>query len=407
MDNAYTNAVKQLEEVAEIANISNEVLEKLKEPDKVLRVSFVIQMDDGTHKTFIGYRSQHNNALGAYKGGIRFAPYVNEDEVKALSMWMTFKTAVLNLPFGGGKGGVIVDTSKLSQKEIERLSRGYIRAIADIIGPEKDVPAPDMYTNEQIMSYMVDEYSKIVGERTPAVITGKPIKDGGSQGRKEATGLGGFYILQELAKTYNFKPEDTKIAVHGFGNVGSFFALFAYEAGYKIVAVADRSGVVYNKNGLNINELIQTKQDYGSVSHYKKAEIIKDTDIFKLDLDIFVPASIENLINEQVAKSLKAKFVLELANGPTTAEADLVLKDKNVVVVPDILANAGGVTVSYFEWFQNMNNIVWPKEKVFEELGTRMVTAYNQVLDNSKAYNTTLRMGAYVSALNRVVKNMF
>ncbi len=406
MQNPYQNAVKQLEHVARLIDLSDDKLEKLRVPDRFVEVSFGIRLDSGEYRTFIGYRSQHNNALGPYKGGLRFSPFVTADEVKALSMWMTWKTAVVNLPFGGGKGGVVVDTKKLSEAELERLSRAFIRSIADIIGPDKDVPAPDMYTNPTVMGWMVDEYSKIVGKPTPAVITGKKIEDGGSQGRVEATGLGGFYILEALVEKFKLSKNDIKIAVQGFGNVGYYFAKFASDAGFKVVAVSDSKGGIYNSAGLDIDKVYQVKQKTGSVVNTEDTDSITNEEILTLDVDVLAPAAVENVITEQNAEDIKAKYIIELANGPTTPEADKILFEREVVVVPDILANAGGVTVSYFEWYQNLHNETWSKEEVFEKLKQKIKPAFEQVYKKASELSSDLRMGAYALAVGRVAEKM-
>ena len=403
--NPYENAKKQLEKVAKLINLEPHKLEKLLLPDRFVEVSFTVRMDDGSIRTFIGYRSQHNNALGPYKGGLRFSRFVTADEVKALSMWMTWKTAVVNLPFGGGKGGVVVDTKKLSQGELERLSRAFIRSIYEIIGPEKDVPAPDMYTNPTVMGWMVDEYSKLVGKPTPAVITGKRIEDGGSEGRVEATGLGGFYILEELVKAYNLS-QDIKIAVQGFGNVGYYFAKFASEAGFKIVAISDSRGGIYNPEGIDVEKAYKTKQETGSVTNMTDIQKVTNDELLVLDVDVLVPAAVENVITEANANNIKARYIIELANGPTTPEADKILFERGIVVVPDILANAGGVTVSYFEWYQNMHNERWSKEEVFEKLSEKMRPAFAEVKSKAEELNVDMRMGAYAVAVKRVADKM-
>ncbi len=406
MQDPFKNAQSQLTKVAKLINLDSAKLEKLLLPDRFVEVSFRVRMDDGSYQTFVGYRSQHNNVLGPYKGGLRFSTYVTPEEVKALSMWMTWKTAVVNLPFGGGKGGVKVDTKKLSEAELERLSRAFIRAIADIIGPDKDVPAPDMYTNPTVMGWMVDEYSKIVGRPSPAVITGKKIEDGGSQGRVEATGLGGFYILEELATKFKLEKDTTTIAVQGFGNVGYYFAYFASKAGFKVVAISDSKGAIYNPNGIDVEHVLEVKQTAGSVTNMSDVDVISNEELLKLDVDVLVPAAIENVIAETNADKIKAKYIIELANGPITPEADSILHAKNRIVVPDILANSGGVTVSYFEWYQNKHNEKWTKEEVFKKLEDTIKPAFKEVYSKAEELNSDLRMGAYALAVSRVTEKM-
>ncbi len=386
-----------------LSNIPSYVFEKLETPDRAVEVSFIVKIQE-RETVLKGYRIQHNNVHGPYKGGIRFSPFVSKEEVNYLAFWMSIKTAVANVPFGGGKGGVIVDTKKLTQEEIEAVSRAYIRAIADIIGPTKDVPAPDMYTNPQIMKWMMDEYSKIVGKPTPAVITGKPIKSGGSQGRIEATGLGGFYILESLVRDYNLK--DVKIAVQGFGNAGYHFAKFAQEAGFTIVAVSDSQGGVYSENGLDIDKVKEYKTSTGSVINTPDYQHISNKDLLTLNVTVLVPAAKEDVITEENAANIRARYIIELANGPITLDADTMLEQKGTVIVPDVLANSGGVTVSYFEWYQNMHNEVWSKDTVFNKLKDYITNAYNGVVHTAKEHDVSLRKGAYIVAVKRIADKM-
>lgn len=399
----FANASEQLKKVAELINLSDEVLARIENPDRLVTVNFTVLMDDGSKRTFTGYRSQHNNALGPYKGGLRFSPLVSESEVKALSTWMTWKCAVADIPFGGGKGGVIVDTKELSIAELERLSRAYIRAIADVIGPHKDVPAPDMYTTAQIMSWMVDEYEQVVGHSAPAVITGKPLEEGGSEGRTQATGQGGVYVLEELAKKKNLKPRDTRVAVQGIGNVGYYFAKLASTLGYKVVALSDSRTAVFNAEGLNVESVYEYKQENGSLANYPQADQISNDELLLLDVEVLVPAAIENVINEDNASKIKAPYIIEMANGPVTPEADKILHQRGVISVPDILANAGGVTVSYFEWKQNIENTHWSEQRVLDELKPKMVKAFNEGWEAMTKYSTDLRTGVYAVAVQKVV----
>ncbi len=404
MASLYEDSIALIDEIKEyLSGYPHIVFEKLKEPDRIITVKFPVKLKDGV-TILTGYRVQHNNVRGPYKGGIRFSPMVTLDEVMSLAFWMSLKTAVADIPYGGAKGGVVVDTKKLDEQELEAVSRAYIRAIFDVIGPQKDIPAPDMYTTEQVMEWMVDEYSKIKKEFTPAVITGKPIKIGGSQGRKEATGLGGFYILEQLVRDYDLK--DPTIAVQGFGNVGYHFAKFAHEQGYKIVAVSDSQGGVYNKEGLDIEYLYEIKQETGSVINATRYDPITNKELLELDVDILVPAALEGVINKENAKNIKAKFIIELANGPLTKEADTILDEHNVIVVPDILANSGGVVVSYFEWLQNIRSEVWSKDTVFEKLKLKITKSYQDVKKTADKYKVSLRKASYILAVKRIADIM-
>jgi len=358
----------------------------------------------------MGFRSQHNNARGPYKGGIRFHPEVSEEEVKALSMWMTWKCAVVDIPCGGGKGGVIVDPKKLSVGELERLAKGFARRITPIIGQEIDIPAPDVNTNSQIMTWMVDEYMKVANNKDIGTFTGKPIEKGGSKGREQATGLGGAYILEELAKEFGLDPKNTSIGVQGFGNVGYWFAKLADELGYKVVAISDSKGGITDENGLNIDNVYKYKKTNGSLQDFqndgKTLHNITNEELLALEVDVLAPAAFENVINDNNANDIKAKYILELANGPITPSAEKVLLEADIVVIPDVLANAGGVTVSYFEWEQNKADSYWTEEEVFEKLKPIMAKAFKDTIKFSKKYDTDLRNGAYILAVNRVSKAM-
>lgn len=406
MSNLYDTPLKVLDTVAKQINLNPQIVEQLREPQRIMQVHFPVEMNDGSVKVFTGFRVQHNNALGPYKGGIRFHQNVSLDEVKSLAFWMSIKTAVVDIPFGGGKGGVVVNPKELSKSERERLSKAFMRAIYPVLGPKVDVPAPDVNTNAQIMEWMLEEYENVIGKKELALITGKPVDKGGSEGREEATGLGGAYILRELPNLLGKDASDITVAIEGFGNVGSFFAKFAKEFGFKVVAVSDSKSGIFDNSGLNIEELIEFKKSGKSFSDYSGAEKIGSSDVLTLPVDVIIPAALEKSLTDENAQEVKAKVVLELANGPTTPEADEIFKLKEIIVVPDILANAGGVTVSYFEWYQNMNQEKWDLEKVRGELEGIMIKAWNDVFEKSKLLNTTLREAAYALAIERLAKKM-
>jgi len=387
----------------------------LKEPQSVLAVNIPVKMDSGEIKVFKGFRSQHNNALGPYKGGIRFHPGVNKEEVIALSMWMTWKCAVAGIPFGGGKGGVIVNPKELSEGELERLSRGYVRAIAPIIGAKVDVPAPDVGTNGKIMNWMMEEYiklkittknSKIINELR-ATFTGKPITVGGSLGRTEATGRGGVCVLQALLeKQFKIKNSKLKIAVQGIGNVGFWFAKLALEAGFKIVAISDSKGGIKLVQSLDIGEVMKWKEKTGSVVGFSGTVQITNEELLATDCDVLVLAALENVITKDNAEKVKAKVIVEMANGPITPEADEILSAKQTIIVPDILANCGGVTVSCFEWEQNMKSEKWDERNVNERLKKTIIKAFEEVWEISQKKKVDLRKAAYIVAVDKVAKTM-
>lgn len=404
--NAFESAQKQLDTAAKAMKLDENILEMLKEPKEVLEVNFPVTMDDGKVKVFKGFRSHHNNILGPTKGGIRFHPNVSKDEVKALSSWMTWKCSVVGIPYGGGKGGVIVNPKELSKGELERLSRAYIRAIRNFVGPYVDIPAPDVYTTPQIMAWMMDEYSKLEGQHTPAVITGKPVEIGGSKGRGTATAQGGVYVLNKVIEKLHLRPEETTVAIQGYGNAGSVMAMLLHREGYHIVAVSDSKGGIYDKGGLNPEEVLDYKKKNGSVVGFGDSKKLKHKDILELDVDILVPAALENQITKENAKKVKARAIVELANGPTTPEADEILTANNQLVVPDILANAGGVTVSYFEWLQNLDNYYWKKEKVLSRLKELMDEAFEDVWEEKENHKVSMRTGAYITALKRISSAM-
>ncbi|MBT3817365.1 MAG: Glu/Leu/Phe/Val dehydrogenase [Candidatus Magasanikbacteria bacterium] len=400
--NPFKNAMKQLDNAAGIMNLDSNTHEVLKYPQRVLEVAIPVSMDNGTTKVFTGYRSQYDDTLGPYKGGIRYHPGVTKDEVKALSFWMMIKCATVNIPMGGGKGGVIVNPKELSEGELERLSRGYVQKLWRNIGSDKDVPAPDVYTTPQIMGWMRDEYERIVGHSDPGVITGKAIKDGGSEGRSYATAQGGVYCTIEIAKKINLTPESTTVAIQGFGNAGSHMARILSGLGYKIVAVSDSRGGIVNMEGLDIDQVSEHKKNTRSVSDFSNAKNISNEEILELGVDILVPAALENVITKENAGQIKAKAIVELANGPTTPDADEILNANGVIVIPDVLANAGGVTVSYFEWDQNVKGEHWSEEVVIEKLEKIMVHAFQGVWTVKEKFNIDMRTAAFVSAIERV-----
>ncbi|MBN1331570.1 Glu/Leu/Phe/Val dehydrogenase [Candidatus Dojkabacteria bacterium] len=403
MSDPFKNAKQQLYNVAKVLDLNDQELEYLSEPKKFIVVSIPLKMDDGSTKMFSGFRSQFNDDRGPFKGGIRYHQNVSIPEVKALSMWMTWKCAIADIPFGGGKGGIIVNPEELSQGELERLSRGYIRAIYKDIGIDVDVPAPDVNTDGQIMAWMVDEYNTLVGRQELGVITGKPVDFGGSLGRTEATGRGGVYILEQLAKKKGMKPKDTSIAVQGFGNVGYYFALIAEELGFKVVAVSDSKGGIYKESGLNIEKVMSHKNAGGSVKDFEGAKNIEGDKILELVVDILAPAALENAINEKNVEDVKAKYIIEMANGPITPEAEEVLNENGVLVVPDVLANSGGVTVSYFEWVQNREGYYWQEDEVNEKLQKKIVDAFNQSFDEMERLKINFRAAVYALAIKKVL----
>jgi len=402
-NNPWQEAVDYLNQAAQLAELDPDVIKAITQPDRMIEAKLVVKMDDGSLRTLTAYRSQHNNARGPYKGGIRFHPQVSWDEVKALSLWMSLKTAVINVPFGGAKGGVIINPKTLSQAELERLSRAYVKAFYPLLGSEVDVPAPDVNTNPQVMAWMVDEYAKLAGAYDPAAFTGKPVEQGGSLGRTEATGRGGAMILQALAKMYDLNPADTKIAVQGFGNVGSWFAYFAAQAGLKVVAVSDSKTTLYNPQGLDIKTLMEVKAKTGLLSQ-EAAQQLRPTEVFSLPADILVPAALEDAIDQDNADQIKAKYVIEMANGPTTPSAAAKLQQKGVMIIPDILANAGGVLVSYYEWYQNKHQVKWSKQQVFDRLDKQIQQAFDQVHSLAQRISSTHRQAAYVLALKRLAQ---
>src|SRR5699024_1198661 len=377
--------------------------ELVKEPLRFLEIRIPVRMDDGTVKTFKGYRAQHNQAVGPTKGGVRFHPDVNVEEVKALSMWMTMKCGITNLPFGGGKGGVICDPREMSNLELERLSRGYVKAISQFVGPASDIRAPDVYTNPQVMSWMMDEYSKINRSNAFAFITGKPLSLGGSQGRNRATALGAVITIEEAAKRRNMSIAGSRVAIQGFGNAGSFIAKILHDKGAKIVAISESRGALYDPNGLDIESLIELKAQHGRVTPLFD-EVIPNEKLFEIDCDILIPAALSNQINKENAHLIKANIVAEAANGPTTPEATKILTDRDVLIIPDVLASAGGVTVSYFEWVQNNQGYYWSEEDIIVKLQEKMVEAFNKIYDLAENRKMDMRLAAYVVGLKRTAE---
>ncbi|MFG0286367.1 MAG: Glu/Leu/Phe/Val dehydrogenase, partial [Phycisphaerales bacterium JB039] len=393
-------ALSRLSMAAEHSAVHSETLERLRRPEALFEVSIPVRMDDGSLRMFTGYRCRHSTVRGPAKGGIRFHPDVNASEVRALAFWMTCKCATVGIPMGGGKGGVAVNPKELSMMELERLSRGYIRALADVIGPEIDVPAPDVYTNATVMAWMADEYAKIHRRRLPGVITGKPIAIGGSVGRDDATGRGGYYQMKELERIENWDPRSVTVAVQGFGNSGQHFARLAAADGYKVVAISDSRGGRFDPTGLDIEAQMSHKMSKGSLAPVGNE--ISNEELLQLDVNVLAPAALENVITDANAHKISARFMIELANGPTTPEADAILYKQGTMVVPDILANAGGVTVSYFEWTQNQTGYAWTLEEVHERLRTIMAREFGEVYKLARDKKLPMRTAAYVHALKRL-----
>ncbi|MEM3536490.1 MAG: Glu/Leu/Phe/Val dehydrogenase [Candidatus Bathyarchaeia archaeon] len=404
--NPYEAALKQLDIAAEKLNLDPSVHEILKHPMRAFIVNIPVVMDDGSVRVFTGYRVQYNDALGPTKGGIRYHPDLTLDEVTALAAWMTWKTAVTGLPLGGGKGGIRCNPKEMSKAELERLTRGYARAIAKFIGPLTDVPAPDVYTDAQTMAWIMDEYSEIVGYPVFGVVTGKPVNVGGSLGRNEATSRGLMYTVVEAAKYLGINLKNATVAVQGYGNVGYHAARLLHQVGCKIIAVSDSKGGIYNPEGLDPEKVLAHKDETGSVVSYPGSKIITNEELLEIECDILVPAALENQITEANAANIKAKIVAEGANGPVTPEADEILYKKGVFVIPDILANSGGVIVSYFEQVQNQMNYYWSEEEVRAKLKDTITKAFNDVLNMSKQHNVNMRTAAYMLAVKRVADAM-
>lgn len=401
-------ANRQLEKAAKILDLDPSTLAVLSHPKLVLKVGLPIKMDDGSMKVFTGYRSQYSDARGPFKGGVRYHPGVTEDEIVALSAWMTWKCAVVDIPFGGSKGGVAVDPKKLSRGELERLTRRYAAMITPIIGPSKDIPAPDVYTDAQVMSWIMDTYSMVTGARTPHVVTGKPVEVGGSKGRDQATARGVMLSAREALKVKKMDPHDVTIAIQGFGNAGQNCAVLAKEilGGGNVVAVSDSKGGIYNPDGLDVDAVVAHKRKTGSVVDLQGAKNVSNEELLELPCDLLIPAALENVITDKNVARIKARIVCEAANGPTTPEADETLFSKGVFLVPDVLANAGGVTVSYFEWVQGFNWYPWTAEQVNERLEEKMVKAFQDVHRIAQEKRVHMRTAAYVLAVGRVAKSL-
>ena len=400
----------QVKQACEKLGLEDHIYSLLKEPQRVLEVSIPVKMDDGTYEVFKGYRSQHNNAMGPYKGGIRFHPNVDMNEVKALSIWMTFKGGVMGVPYGGGKGGITVNPKTLSQGELERLSRGYIDLTYKYLGERMDIPAPDVGTNGQIMAWMTDEYIKLTGDYTLGVITGKPVEWGGSLGRTDATGYGVSVIAREILNKKGIEAKSATAALQGFGNVGSFSGKYLQEQGINVLAVAGHDkGIefaIFNETGLDMEALIEFKKTNKNLKEFNGVKIISIDEFWSLEVDLMVPAALENVIDEHVAKLIKAKIVCEAANGPITIQGDDILKERGITVTPDILTNAGGVTVSYFEWVQNRYGYAWSEEEVLSKEEKAMTDAFNNVWKVAEEYSVTMREAAYMYSIKKVYETM-
>ena len=406
--NPYENVLKVMDEAAQILGYSESDIEPLKYPERELKVSVPVVMDDGSTRVFEGYRIQHSTSRGPAKGGIRFHPAVNNDEVKALAAWMTFKCAVVNIPYGGGKGGVVCDPHELSERELRAITRRFTAAIMPLIGPEQDIPAPDVGSNAAVMGWMMDTYSMLKGHCVHGVVTGKPIELGGALGRNEATGRGVMFTTRNIMKKMGMEMKGTDVAVQGMGNVGSITAKLLHQEGMKVVAVSDVSGGIYKKEGLDIPAILAYlgKDRKNLLSGYEEEGMTRITneELLELPVTVLVPAALENQINGTNADKIQAKLIVEAANGPTAAEADPILNDKGVVIVPDILSNAGGVVVSYFEWVQNIQSVSWTEEEVNAKLERIMNNSFDAVYNIAQEKKVPLRTGAYLIAVDRVVK---
>ncbi|ARK20810.1 Glu/Leu/Phe/Val family dehydrogenase [Sporosarcina ureae] len=401
--NLFTSTQVVIKEALEKLGYDEGMYELLKEPLRMVEVRIPVRMDDGKVKVYTGYRGQHNDAVGPTKGGIRFHPNVSADEVKALSMWMTLKAGIVDLPYGGAKGGIICDPREMSMGELERLSRGYVRALSQIMGPAKDIPAPDVFTNSQIMAWMMDEYSKIDEFNSPGFITGKPVVLGGSHGRERATAEGVTIIINEAAKRRNIDMKGARVIIQGFGNAGSFLSKFLHDSGAKVIGISDAYGALHDPDGLDIDYLLDRRDSFGTVTTLFD-NTLTNAELLEMDCDILVPAAIENQITEENAHNIKADIVVEAANGPTTAEATKILTDRGILLVPDVLASAGGVTVSYFEWVQNNMGYYWSEEEVREKLTEKMVAAFENVYNISSTRNIDMRLAAYMIGVRRTAE---
>ncbi|MBT6689786.1 Glu/Leu/Phe/Val dehydrogenase [archaeon] len=405
------NAKTIIKKAAEKLNLSQEKLNIILNTERETKVNFPVKMDDDSTKIFTGYRIQHNSLLGPYKGGIRYHPQVDLNEVSALATWMTIKTATVGLPLGGGKGGVICNPKELSDKELENITRAFIKKITPVIGPQQDIPAPDVYTNAKIMDIIVDEYSKQTStpiEEARAVVTGKSIENGGSLGRDTATARGGQFVLQKAIEQTQIIStlKNATIIIQGIGNAGSNFAKLISEDNSKIIAISDSKNAIYNQEGLDIKSVLEHKKQNGNLQDIPNTTTITNQELLELECDILVPAALANQITEKNAEQIKAKIILELANGPTTPEADKILESKNILILPDILANAGGVTVSYYEWYQNINKESWTAEEVDKKLKEKMFNATQEILNKKTKHQTSTRIAAYINAIERLAQKI-
>ena len=401
-DNPFESMMSRFDNAAKLLDLDPNIYRILRCPTREMTVYIPTMMDDGHYEVFVGYRVQHNFARGPAKGGIRYAPDVTLDEVRALAAWMTWKCAVVNIPYGGGKGGIVCDPHKMSMAELERLTRRYTAEILDIIGPERDVPAPDMNTNEQVMAWVMDTYSMHARHTVNAVVTGKPVELGGSRGRREATGRGLLFVIQEACKKFDLKPAETRIVVQGAGNVGGIGATLLHEAGFKVIGISEIRHGLYNPNGLDIPAALDYLRKHKTFEGFEGGELITNAELLELDCEVLLPAATENQITTQNVERIKCRILCEGANGPTTAAADEVLERKGVFVIPDILANAGGVTVSYFEWVQNRMGFFWKEDFVNERLQDTMVSSFNDVLSYAEKHKVNMRTAAYMLAIDRV-----
>ncbi|WP_201714296.1 Glu/Leu/Phe/Val family dehydrogenase [Rossellomorea arthrocnemi] len=401
--NLFTSTQHVINDALSKLGYTEEMYELLKEPIRMLTVRIPVRMDDGSIKVFTGYRAQHNDAVGPTKGGVRFHPEVDEEEVKALSMWMSLKCGIVDLPYGGGKGGIICDPRTMSFTELEKLSRGYVRAISQIVGPTKDIPAPDVYTNSQIMAWMMDEYSRLRENDSPGFITGKPIVLGGSQGREKATAQGVTICIDQAAKKRGIDIKGARVVIQGFGNAGSFLAKFMHDAGAKVIAISDAQGALHDPAGLDIDYLLDRRDSFGTVTTLFE-NTITNKELLELECDILVPAAISNQITEENVYDIKASIVVEAANGPTTFEATRILSERGILLVPDVLASAGGVTVSYFEWVQNNQGYYWTEEEVNEKLYAKLVEAFNNVYETSQNRRVNMRLAAYMVGARKMAE---
>lgn len=399
--NSFENALKQLARAARVKKSDDRLLARLARAEREVSIAIPVRMDDGSERIFEGYRVQHNNWRGPYKGGIRFHTHTDINEVRALAFWMTMKTAVVDIPFGGGKGGVTVDQKKLSRGELERLSRGFVRSLAPLLGARMDVPAPDVNTTPEIMDWMSDEYRKITGDKSGVAFTGKSVGNGGSEGRGTATGLGGFFVFNSLRDSFGIQ-KDASVAVQGIGNVGANAARVFGENGYKVVALSDSKTGVYNEHGVSVSAVLEYKKKHGTLRGFPNVRTISNAQLLLLPVDVLIPAALENQITKKNARAVKAKMILELANGPTTPEGDDMLFRRGIRVVPDILANAGGVAVSYFEWKQNLKKEHWTEGVVFRKLRTLLARSARTIFARSRSLKTDLRRAAFVVALERL-----